>query len=456
MCLLFSLYSVSLQRLYATPLENITLPQTTKFAVGKGMTAYAIKTEIPAFTVTAQIGFGNLFETKHTAGISSLLIKTIAIGGSAKFPGTAIYYTIERAGGNIHFDSGWEESSITITMLDRDAEIALEVLSDILVHPLLTVNALADARSLLNESLKRQRDEPHLIAFEVVRKILFDGDGYGAIPTEKTLNSITIEHLESAHKKYFTTGNIILGISSSRAREQIIQLCQKYFSHVPYGVRQSYTCNSSLLREKLHNNENKIFLIPREIPQATIAVGTIAPPIGVAEEIPLIAMNYILGGASFNSRLMNEIRAKRGLSYSTASVIRFRKHTGLFLAYAQTRTDEALLTLKLMEENIHAMKSNPITDDEMKWMKLSLENSYIFEFDTPKNILSKYLFLDYYNLNESYLTSYIEKIRSLTANTIMTAAKNLFSHGLIKVVVGKKELGQPLAECGEVIISKHP
>lgn len=452
MLLFFSSFIIKPITMNANPLQNINLPQITKFVVGKGITVYAIQSEIPAFTITAQVGFGNLFETKSNAGISSILSKTISLGGSKKFPGSAMYTTIEQLGGKIHFDVGWEESAVTITILDRYANVALEVLSDVLINPLLTENSLTEARTLVKESVKRQRDMPHFLAFEILREILFNGDGYGAMPTETTLNSITLEQLHEAHKKYFTSGNITIGISSSLPSEQIIGLCQKYFATLPHGIRQTYYVDNSRLKKILQENSNTIFLIPRDIPQATIAVGTIAPPLGSPDEIPLIAMNYILGGGSFNSRLMAEIRAKRGLTYSTASVIRFRKHTGLFLAYAQTRTDHATVTLKLIMENIAAMKSQKITNEELNWMKLSLENSYIFEFDTPKNILSKYLFLDYYNLNESYFTTYIEKIRATNSEKIIEAAKNLFSVGLVKVVVGKKELEHALSEYGKVVI----
>lgn len=442
----------SLRNALANSFTGLTLPRVTKFYPTEGLSAYRIKNEIPALTITAQIGYGSLYEKKDNAGISALLSKTISLAGSRHFPGNTLYQTIENIGGKISFDTSWEETSITITVLDRYAETAFKVLADLIKDPLIQPSTLNDARSLVEESLKRQRDMPHFVAFEALREILFDGDGYGATPTKKSLNSITADDLQGVARSSFASGNIILGISSSLEGAHIESLAKKYFSDIRKGSRQKYLVDHTLLYSRLEKNSGKIFFIPRDIPQSTIAVGTIAPPIGIPEEFSLVSMNYILGGGSFNSRLMTEIRSKRGLTYSTASVIRFRKETGLFLAYAQTRNDAAALTLKLIIENIESIKTKEVAPEELNWMKLSFENSYIFEFDTPRNILGKYLFLDYYGLSESYLSNYISKICAVSAPSIMQSAQNLFRKGTVKVVVGKREMEKKLAEQGEVVI----
>jgi len=233
---------------------------------------------------------------------------------------------------------------------------------------------------------------------------------------------------------------------------KIEALAKKYFSGVRPGNRTAYGVDTPRLRDTLSKNSGKVFLVPRDIPQSTIALGALAPPLGSPEEHSLTVLNYILGGGSFNSRLMTEIRAKRGLSYSTASVIRFRKDTGLFLAYAQTRNELAPLTLKLLEENISLMKEKPVTSGEMSWTRQSLENSYIFEFDTPQNILGKYLFLDYNGLDEAYLRDYIGRIQGVTPERIMESGRRLLDRGTVRVVVGREELAEKLRDFGEVVV----
>ena len=438
----------------ASSLPGIDLPKVTKFDAGGGLAAYRISDEIPMLTITAAIGYGSLYETRENAGAAALLSKTISMAGSEKYPGPALYRAIETLGGRIGFDSSWEQTFITITMLDRHAETAFDILASLVAAPRLGDADVNNARGLIVESLKRQRDEPHFVAFEKLREIIYDGNGYGATPTEKTLASMNAERLRAITSSHFTAGNTTLGITSSLDGRVIETLARKYFGALRKGPRTSYVVDTAALSASLRDKAAKIYIIPRDIPQSTIAVGTLAPRITAGDIIPVSVLNYILGGGSFNSRLMIEIRAKRGLSYSTASVARPRKETGLFLAYAQTRNELAPLTLRLLQENINGMRDNPVTPEEMEWTRKSLENSYIFEFDTPQNILGKYLFLDYNGLDESYLKNYIPRVHAVTPPQIMESGKTLLKDGLVRVVVGKKELAEKLREVGEVDVLK--
>jgi zinc protease len=435
-------------------LSNIDLPKAVKFSPGNGLTAYRIRDEIPMLTITAAIGYGSLYENRDNAGIASLLSKTISMAGSEKYPGNALYRTLENLGGRIGFDASWEQTVISITVLDRYAETAFDILSSLVAAPRLEEADIINARGLIIESLKRQRDEPHFIAFEKLREIIYDGNGYGAMPTEKTLGSTTAGDLRTVADRHFTSGNTVLGITSSLEGGRVEGLARKYFGSLKSGPRTSYGVDTPALVSSLRGKAGKIYFIPRDIPQSTIAVGTLAPRVTDSEAIPTAVMNYILGGGSFNSRLMTEIRAKRGLSYSTASVVRMRKETGLFLAYAQTRNELSPLTLSLLEENIRGMGDKLVTPGEIDWTRKSIANSYIFEFDTPQNILGKYLFLDYNGLDEAYLKTYIPRVHGVTPENITATGRALFRDGLVRVVVGREDVAEKLKQLGEVVVLK--
>ncbi len=453
MCIIMSIVLIMPINLSANPgFPGIDLPRVEQFTTGNGLKAYYIRDEIPMMTLTAAVGFGSLYEIKANAGLSSLLLKAISISGSKKHPGNDLYRLLENLGGRISFDSSWEQSFITITILDRHAETAFDILSSLIIAPRFGEKEINTARELIVESLKRQRVEPHILAFEKLREILYDGDGYGAVTTEETLRSLGSAALERTAAGHFTAKNMLLGITSSIDSGRIKELTGKYFGTLPGGEPVQYIVNTEKLLSSLSEKSNRIYLIPMEIPQATIAVGTIAPGIQSEDAYPLTVMNFILGGGSFNSRLMNEIRAKRGLSYSTASVMRFRKETGLFLAYAQTRSEHSPLTLKLLGENITLMKETPVSEGEISWTRSAMANSYIFEFDTPQNILGKYLFLDYNGLKDEYLKNHIAAINAVTDREILNSSRSLLKYGVVRVVVGSEKIAGKLEEFGRVTI----
>ncbi len=440
------------QTAFAETRNNVVLPEVKSFVLPNKIRAFYIKDELPQFTITVSIGFGKLHETRDNAGISSLLAKTLSLGGSKKYPAQVLHQKIESIGGRIRISSSWEETFISIRVLKRHADFAFDIISDILLNPNLDTNYIEQARSLLLENVKRKQDNPDMLAFEKLREIIFNGDGYGSVTREVTLKSITRDDLLKVWDDYFNAGNTILGISSSLNLEDIKKNKQNRLSDIKKGREKNYSIDYNKLTTSMKKNSKRVYLIPKDIPQATIALGTIAPTIKDTRIYSLKMMNYILGGGSFNSRLMKEIRVKRGLSYSVQSVIRFRKNTGVFIAYAQTRNETADTALSLLLENINIMAKDPVLDDELQWTKESIKNSYIFEFDTPLSILSKYTFLSYNGLTKSYLENYLKNIESVKKKQIQTSGKELFNSGLIKVIVGKIELKEKLKKFGNVVI----
>jgi zinc protease len=163
-------------------------------------------------------------------------------------------------------------------------------------------------------------------------------------------------------------------------------------------------------------------------------------------------MNYILGGGSFNSRLMNDIRVKRGLAYSVFSLVRNRRNTGVFIGFVQTRNESVSEVLSLINNNIKKMCNEPVGNDELQWAKESIKNSYIFRFDNIESILSNYLDLEYNELSSDYYENYLTNINNVTASKIIDESKKLFNDGLVTVVAGNINLKKELSSLGEVVI----
>ncbi|MCU0821189.1 MAG: insulinase family protein [Spirochaetes bacterium] len=431
---------------------SISLSEVKSFTLDNGIKTFYIKDELPQLLIKVSIGYGKLYETGENAGISDLLASTMSMAGSKKYPADVLHQTVESIGGKISITSQWEETYITIRVLAKYAGTAFSIISDLISNPDINPVYIEKARSLLIESLRRKKDDPDMLAFEKLREIIFGGEGYGAVPTEKTLTSVAAKDLSGITNKYFNGNNIIIGVSSSIAADAVKKHLDATLNLVRKGGTSDYDTDVKKLSASVKEKAGKIYLLPKEIPQATIAVGTIAPSIKDRAAFPLTEMDYILGGSSFTSRLMNEIRVKRGLSYSVQSVMRFRKKTGIFIAFAQTKNETAGTALSLILENIKLITEEPVSDDELKWTKESIRNSYIFEFDTHENLLNKYLFTSYNGLPDSYHRDYIKNIGSVSREDILKYSREIFKNGLIKVVVGDISLKNTLGKFGDVTI----
>jgi zinc protease len=151
-------------------------------------------------------------------------------------------------------------------------------------------------------------------------------------------------------------------------------------------------------------------------------------------------MNEILGGGGFNSRLMKEIRVKRGLAYSTGSIIRSRKNTGVFVIYAQVGTSGTYQSLEIINQLLDDIKKNGVKKTEVRQSVTSLSNSFIFRFDTPMSILSKYTALWYNGLDDKYLVNFPQKISKIESSHIKGAVQKMLKRGVVTVIIGDESL----------------
>jgi zinc protease len=432
-------------------IDNIDLPQVKSLNMKNGLRLFYIKDELPRLIIVLSAGFGKLYENNINAGISDLLAQTLSLAGSKKYPADVLHNTIESIGGQFSVQSSFEETQIVIEVIEKYSGLAFDILRDMVMNPNLDANIIEKARSLLLEDLRRKKDSPDTLAFDKAKEIIFNGTGYGAYPTEKSLNSISKNDLINTFNNYFTAKNIIVGVASSQSFNEIENNLNG-FDGLKEGAVMNYSVDVNALKASLSEKSRKIYLLPKDIPQAAIVVGTVSPDIKDSGIYALSLMNDILGGSDFNSRLMREIRVKRGLAYAVQSIIRFRKNTGIFFAYAQTRNESADTTLSLLLENIEQMANYQVKNEELKLATDSIKNSYIFEFDTPANILKKYSFLSYNGLPESFLFGYVKCMESVSKDEIQKASRELFGKGLIKLVIGRKELEKTLSKFGSVVI----
>ncbi len=430
---------------------DLALPAVEAFTTDNGVRVFYIKSDIPEFSLVVSAGYGKLYESARTAGSSELLARTLLIGGSRKYPGERLHRIVEAAGGRFNVESSWEETIVSIRVLERHADLALDVIGDMLAAPNLEDRSFADAKSLVLEGIRRKKDSPETLAFEKLRELIFAGSGYGAAARDETITPLTTADMQRLWNAYFTSGNIMVAAASSLDPAEARGRISECLSRVGEGKRIAYEADRTRIRESVRAAARKVYFIRRPIPQATVVVGTASPQLSDPRNYSLGVMNYILGEGSFNSRLMQEIRVKRGLSYAVASIIKPRRETGVFIAYAQTKNEQADAALSLLIENVHRMTKNPVTRDELVWAKRAIINSYIFEFETPLSLLGKYMFVEYNGLPASYLTGYPAGINAVSAEAIRKDSNELFRDGLVKVVVGGEKAKAGLSKHGELV-----
>ncbi len=433
---------------------SIKLPPVDSYVEKNGLRVIHIRDELPQVVLVASVGYGRLYEDEKSAGVGFLLEKFINLAGSKKFPGRKLHEALEDIGAKLSVSTGWEQFSISLQVLQRYNTRAMEILSDLVLHPNFDVKYFPMARAMVVEDIRRRNDDPSQVAFDRARHLIFNGKFYGSMPSPSSVSRIDLALLEKTWKLHVSAVNTVLGITSPLKKGEIREKTGRYFAAMNRGRVMTYAANPAEAAKSVAEKQDKIYFYEKNIPQATIVVGTVAPPKKGDGHYALAIMNYILGGGSFNSRLVKDIRVKRGLAYTVQSIYRGRKDTGIFLVFTQTKTDKVPLVLNIIEGHLKKISNEEVSDKEVDWIKKYIKNSYIFQFDTPLNVLMSLVGLQYYELPFSYIESYPGKIEKVSPSEILEKTSKLLKPGYVRVIVGNKKLYDELKKEREIVLLK--
>jgi len=416
--------------------EKIDLPKVESFTLSNGVTIKYIHDELPRITIAAMVATGFLYEKNAQAGITEMTAKALSFCGTHKYPGRALAEYTDSTGSRYGISPDWESVTVSYQALDEFTEDAFSVTGGILIDPPLKNENISLAKHLMKEKIAREKEDPMMAAYLAARKLIYGNESYGIRATSATVDGFSIDEVNRYWKDAVCSRNMVIGIASSRPLAEIKALAEKYFGIVPEGERRTYSADRAADFERAEKNAGKVYHIYRDIPQSTIVILSPGADLHNPGADSLDVADQILGGGDFNSKLVREIREKRGLAYGAGSVTRMRDRTGLFMAYSQCDNTKAAEVLSLMRESISDTAGGKISDDEMRLAKQSIVRSYIFAFDSELSVLSRYLSLWYGNFSEDYLTGYPARIEGVTKESVSSAFGSIVNKGYVTVVLG--------------------
>ena len=175
--------------------------------------------------------------------------------------------------------------------------------------------------------------------------------------------------------------------------------------------------------------------IPFDSQQAHIAMGMTAVTRSNPDYFPLLVGNYILGGGGFVSRLMSEVREKRGLAYSVSSYFAPGKDVGIFQAGLQTKNDQATLALEVLSTTITQFITNGPTQTELDAAKANLMNGYPLRIDNNRKLLDNVSSIAWNNLPLDTMDVWTKQVEAVSLDQVKEAFKKYLAMDRMKIVV---------------------
>lgn len=323
------------------------------------------------------------------------------------------------------------------TLSQRDvAQASIHLAAKQLAFPAMEAQAWDRDRQRLISAWKDDEKQPDVMAQRSFEQAVFRGHPYGREATPEHWQRMTVDDMAGFYRQHALACNARVSVVGDVTREQAALWVQQLLSAwAPHGCpKLPAVAEVQPLTQAQH------IRLPAKASQAHIWVGQPGIARNDPDFFPIIVGNHILGGSGFTSRLMQEIREKRGLTYGVYSFFSPGRHAGQFGVNMQTRPDQAQQALDLIQTEIRRFVEKGPTAQELTEAQQSLVQGFVLRIDTNRKLLDNLAAILWNDLPMNYLDTWTQQIQAVTRQQIQTAfARVLRPDHMVTVVVG----GQP-------------
>ncbi len=316
---------------------------------------------------------------------------------------------------------------------DHYLQPALANLKNIIVKPDFPEQAYKRELERLKIALQARKQSPGDIAEEAFMKAVY-GDHPYASPTEGTetsLQAMTLDDIKAHYRKYYVARNAVLAIVGQMTRGEAETLANQLLADLPAGEP------APELPEVVFPTESKTIRIDYPSQQTHILMGQPGVRRLDRDYFTLYVANHPFGGSGFASRLMNEVREKRGLAYSVYSYFMPMRLYGPFQMGLQTRNDQTQQALDIVTSELQRYVEEGPTEKELDASIKNITGGFPLRIDSNRKIVEYLAMIGFYQLPLDYLDSFVGKIKAVDATKIRDALqRRVHPERLITVIVG--------------------
>jgi predicted Zn-dependent peptidase len=402
-----------------------------------GMVVYFLEDhDFPVVDVRALIRVGGIYEPADKTGLASITGQVMRTGGSTKTDGDSLDELLESLGASVETGIGDTQGFASVSTLSEDLEKGLRILSEILRSPAFPQDKIDLAKKQERTAIASRNDEHLNILFREMMKIIYGADHPYARHTEyATIDAITRDDLVAFHKKYIHPDRMLMTVYGDFNKGKVEKLLTQIFGD---WARSTETLPPDPVVEQ--SKATGTFVANKEdLTNSVVVVGQEGMRMDNPDYAAMQVFHEILGGG-FSSRLVNEIRSKRGLAYATGSFSGAgMHHPGPQGFYVITQADSTIKTLGYLDAELEKALAEPPTEVELKQAKDSILNSLVFSLSSKGAVLNRMANYEFYGYPQDFLDKYQEAVANMTADEVLAAAKrNLRFPDIATLIVGEE------------------
>ena len=406
----------------------------------KGSKGFLVQTKaLPMVDIEVSIDAGDRFDPSGKSGLADMaagLMNYGVRGDQGILSEAQIADEIADLGANIGLSVGGERAILRIRSLSRKdlRDRAVKLAAAMLSSPTYETKIVEREKQRTITNLLEAETKPEFVLERRFAKSIYGDYPLGNNPTVKSVAAVSAKDLTQFHLQFYRSDRMIVSIVGDVDRAQANEIMQTLLQKIPQSGSPIAKL-PELQRSPVEPLAQREIQIPFDSQQAHIAMGMTAVTRSNPDYFPLLVGNYILGGGGFVSRLMSEVREKRGLAYSVSSYFVPGKETGIFRAGLQTKNDQATMALEVMSSTIAKFIADGPTTTELIAAKSNLVNGYPLRIDNNRKLLDNVSSIAWNDLPLDTMEVWTKQVESVTLEQVRGAFQKYLAMDRMRIVV---------------------
>jgi predicted Zn-dependent peptidase len=329
------------------------------------------------------IDCGSRDESPETNGISHF-IEHMVFKGTTTRSASQFAREVDAIGGNLDAFTGKETICFNIKVLDENLPAALDLLTDLVLHPTFAPDDIAKEQGVILEEIKMDEDDPNYLVHELFTQNFWPNEALGRpiLGTAKTVSSFTQEIVLAEYARRFTPANMVFTAAGNLQHDDFVAQVAAAFTSLSASSSERLAKHNAPQAHPHITLKNK-----KSLEQVQFCLAVPALPVADPARYAAYLLNSILGGG-MSSRLFQSIREDRGLAYSIYSELNPFRDTGSLAVYAGCSAANTRQVLALTLSEFTRLKQEPVTAEELDRARNQIKGNMVLGLESSNSRMS--------------------------------------------------------------------
>jgi len=371
---------------------------------------------------------GSRNEEPDVNGISHF-VEHMVFKGTEHRTAEDIAREVDSIGGNMDAFTGKEMVCFNIKVLDEHLPIAVDVLSDMVLHPIFDQTEVGRERGVIIEEIKMDEDNPDSLVHEIFTQNFYKNHALGRpiLGTKETVRKFDQAKTFEYYRGKFVPQNLVISAAGHVQHEVIVDLLSREFASLLPAAAPPVDTPPKI-------NSRIILRNKKALEQVQICIGVPSYRVNHEKRFVAYVLNTLLGGG-MSSRLFQNVREKQGLVYSIFSELNPYKDTGCLAVYAGTSRESAPKVVQSVLHEFREIKAGELPEEEVKRAKDQLKGGLMLSLESSTARMSNLARQEMYHDRFMGMDEIIAKVQEVTLEDVVQSANEMFRTEDIAVTV---------------------